>query len=411
MRIQKVLPDVISAPQKGFLKGRYIEENTRLVCDIINYLKGIKKEGLILLIDFQKAFDSLEWKYISEVLLAYNFGKCYRKWFKILYNKSCSSVINNGYLSESFPLERVCRQGDPLSPYIFILAIEPLAMMIKNNKQIEGIEVQNHTFKIGLYADDIFLLLKNSESSVRESIHVFRNFEICSGLKMNLEKTHVARIGHLGVRNRALCNDLNLIWVKDFRLLGIVFDNDVDKMLEKNFSNRLQGIEKLFNLYQKQHFSIIGKITMIVSLAILKLVYPLSVLPKPPHKVLYQLENMFRKFIWQSSRSQIAVTELQKDISEGGLRLTNLGFLNKAIKLSWIKRTLCKNNDFKYILMNLTGLEVKNLWELDCDSLHHISLNLQNNFWSEVIFSWKNYKELFMNKIDPRTYSLWVYLF
>ena len=273
-------------------------------------------------------FDSLEWKYINEVLLAYNFGECYRKWFKILYNKSCSSVINNGYLSESFPLERGCRHGDPLSPYIFILAIEPLAIMIKNNKQIEGIEVQNHTFKIGLYADDIFLLLKNSESSLRESIHVFRNFELCSGLKMNLEKTHVARIGHLGVRNRALCNDLNLIWVKDFKLLGIVFDNDVDKMLEKNFSSRLQGIEKLFieklfNLYQKQHLSIIGKITVINSLARPKLIYPLSVLPKPPHNVLDQIENMFRKFIWQSSRSQIAVTELQKDISEGDLRLTN----------------------------------------------------------------------------------------
>ena len=109
VRIQKVLPDIISAPQKGFLKGGYIGKNTRLVCDIINYLKGIKKEGLILLIDFQKAFDSLEWKYINEVLLAYNFGKCYRKWFKILYNKSCSTVINNGYLSESFPLERGCR--------------------------------------------------------------------------------------------------------------------------------------------------------------------------------------------------------------------------------------------------------------------------------------------------------------
>ena len=80
---------------------------------------------------------------------------------------------------------------------------------------------------------------------------------------MNLEKTHVARIGHLGVRNRALCNDLNLIWVKDFKLLGIVFDNDVGIMLENNFSNRLQGIEKLFNLYQKQHLSIIGKITVI----------------------------------------------------------------------------------------------------------------------------------------------------
>ena len=56
---------------------------------------------------------------------------------------------------------------------------------------------------------------------------------------------------------------------------------------------------------------------------------------------------MFRKFIWQSSRSRIAITELQKDIPDGGLWLTNLDFLNKAIKLSWIKRTLCENNDFQ----------------------------------------------------------------
>ena len=97
------------------------------------------------------------------------------------------------------------------------LAIEPLVMMIKSNKQIEGIEVQNHTFKIGLYVDDTFLLLKNSESSVRESIHVLRNFEICSGLKMNLEKTQVAQIGHLDVMNRALCNDLKLTWIKNFK--------------------------------------------------------------------------------------------------------------------------------------------------------------------------------------------------
>ena len=92
---------------------------------------------------------------------------------------------------------------------------------------------------------------------------------------MNLEKIQVARIGHLYIRNRALCNDLKLTWVKNFKLLGVVFDNDVEKMLQKNFSSRLQGIEKLFNLYQKQNLSIIGKITVIKSLAIPKLVYPL----------------------------------------------------------------------------------------------------------------------------------------
>ena len=68
---------------------------------------------------------------------------------------------------------------------------------------------------------------------MRESIHVFRNFEICSGLKVNLEQT---QIGHLSVRNRVLCNDLKLMWVNNFKLQGIGFNNDVDTMLENNFS-------------------------------------------------------------------------------------------------------------------------------------------------------------------------------
>ena len=69
-----------------------------------------------------------------------------------------------------------------------------------------------------------------------------------------LKSVQVARTGHLDVRNRALCNDLKLTWVKNFKLLGFVFDNDVEKMPEKFFSSRLQGIEKLFNLYQNKIF-------------------------------------------------------------------------------------------------------------------------------------------------------------
>ena len=79
-----------SFERKAFLK---IEENTRLVYDLIQYCKKTKREGIILLIDFEKAFDSIEWSYIDKVLSKYNFGSDIRKWFRIVYNNSQICVI------------------------------------------------------------------------------------------------------------------------------------------------------------------------------------------------------------------------------------------------------------------------------------------------------------------------------
>ena len=89
-RLKKILPKIISETQKGFLQGRYIGENVRLVFDMMSELSHLKKKGLILLLDFEKAFDSLEWSYITEVLKHYNFGEGFIRWFKTLYNKSSS---------------------------------------------------------------------------------------------------------------------------------------------------------------------------------------------------------------------------------------------------------------------------------------------------------------------------------
>ena len=98
-----------------------------------------------------------------------SFRKDFRTWFSILYKNSKSCVINNGFFTEFFKIGRLCRQGDPLSPYLLILAVEPLATAIRNSDKVKGILVNKKEIKIGQYADDTFLLLDGTVQSLNES--------------------------------------------------------------------------------------------------------------------------------------------------------------------------------------------------------------------------------------------------
>ena len=100
-RIKKVLPKIITDDQKGFIKDRYIGENIRTIFDSTQYAKIRKLMGMLLLIDFEKAFDSLEWDFLLMVLKAYNFGFDFVSWFSLLYANSNSCVINNGFFLNS----------------------------------------------------------------------------------------------------------------------------------------------------------------------------------------------------------------------------------------------------------------------------------------------------------------------
>ena len=119
-RLRPLLNNTISSEQKGFIEGRSISDCTRLMCDIIFEIEKQNKDGLILLVDFEKAFDSLSWKYRHHILPKYNIGLNFIKWISLFQKNSQSRVLLNGHLSDPFKLERGCRQGDPISPYILI---------------------------------------------------------------------------------------------------------------------------------------------------------------------------------------------------------------------------------------------------------------------------------------------------
>ena len=130
-RLKPVLVDLISQTQKGCLKGRYIGEYTRLIFDLIEKREEDDIPGLLVLLDFEKAFDAVEWSFLYKTLQFWGFGESVCSWIKTFYNDISSCIINNRNCSDYFKLGRGVRQKVPLSPYLFILVLVLLAAALK----------------------------------------------------------------------------------------------------------------------------------------------------------------------------------------------------------------------------------------------------------------------------------------
>ena len=164
LRLGKVLSDIISPDQCAYVKGRNNFDAVRTINDIMDYTNFYNLPGLMVTIDFEKAFDSLSWNFLIKTLEKFNFGKSFIQWVRILYTNISSCIMNNGVATPLFSIGRGVRQGDPLSPYLFILALETLLASIKQNPDIKGIEVDDKEIKCIAFADDLTNFLRDKES-------------------------------------------------------------------------------------------------------------------------------------------------------------------------------------------------------------------------------------------------------
>ena len=184
-RIEPFLPKLIHSDQTGFIKDRYIGQNIRLLSDLMEYTDAKKISGIFLFVDFEKAFDSIEWSFINNTLELFNFGASIRKWFSVLYNGGETAVMNAGYMTDYFQISRGVRQGCPLSPFLFILAVELLASKIRQAQDCKGIPLPNHQeVKISQFADDTTLIMSDT-NSLKFALQTVDNFGTVSGLKLN----------------------------------------------------------------------------------------------------------------------------------------------------------------------------------------------------------------------------------
>ena len=132
--LEKVLPTIMSPNQTGYVKGRYIGESIKIITDMMSFTKKKNIPGIAVFLDFEKAFDSIEWCYLQKCLEIFNFGPQLRQWITVLYNNISSCVWNNGFATKHFNLSRGVRQGCPLSGILFVIGVEILSNAIKRSK-------------------------------------------------------------------------------------------------------------------------------------------------------------------------------------------------------------------------------------------------------------------------------------
>ncbi|GAU35536.1 hypothetical protein TSUD_155670 [Trifolium subterraneum] len=194
-RLRNVIGTVVSSTQSAFIKGRQILDGILIANEIVDNAKRERKDLLMFKVDFEKAYDSVDWGYLNEVMAKMNFPVLCRLWIMECVTTATTSVLVNGSPTDEFCFERGLRQGDPLSPFLFLLAAEGLNVMMSAmiSKHIFTPYVIGHQNSVSVshlqFADDTLLVGTKSWANIRALKAVLILFESISGLKVNFNKS------------------------------------------------------------------------------------------------------------------------------------------------------------------------------------------------------------------------------
>ena len=300
-RIKPYLTKLISETQTGFVSGRHIGESTRLVYDIMDFTERHDISGQLMLIDFEKAFDSISWNFIYKTLKFFGFGNNLVRWVQLFNQDITARVLQCGFMSDAINIERGCRQGDPISPYLYILAGQVQSILISQCDEIKGINIKGQEFKIIQYADDTTLFLDGSCSSFDAALNILEIFGSISGLNVNKDKTKLVWIG-----TKKHCKDKlkksGFQWgCTQFDLLGLTFSVNLSEMIDLNFKAKILEIKELIKIWNKRYLTPLGKITVIKTFLLAKLNHLFLTLPNPGKAFIGELNDLFHKFIWSNN--------------------------------------------------------------------------------------------------------------
>lgn len=328
LRLSRVMASIMHPDQTCSVPGCSIASNVTMLRHVLDYTNGTSESGILVSFDQEKAFDRVNDSFLFKLLCYLGFGSCFIKWVSALYRGANMKIPLNGYLTKQIEINHLVRQGDPLSPLLYVLCVKVLASLIRSSficgfllPGAKGVH-----FGVREYADDT-TLVKNIPSLI-QLFNVISLYEKGSGAKLNRSKTEAMWLGAL---RSGEDQPLGLTWVQKMKILGVWFG--ILPVEEDNWLPRINKLEKSINLWKSRSLSFVSKSLVINVIGLSKFYYLARVLTLPEW-VTRRVNQIIWPFLWGSKIETVVRGSLPCRISDSGIGIVNLPLKCDSLRVS-----------------------------------------------------------------------------
>ncbi|CAJ2644735.1 unnamed protein product [Trifolium pratense] len=356
-RLKKVLGKVISTVQSAFLPNRQILDGVLVVNELIDLAKRKKDKCLMFKVDFERAYDTVNWHFLDYMMVRMGFAEGWRRWIRACVCQSSMSVLVNGSPTEEFSVGKGLRQGDPMSPFLFLIVAEGLSGLMNKavgSGSFHGYKVNNNLmFHTLQFADDTIIVGEGNWDNLWTIKTVLRSFELVSGLKVNFFKSKLYGINLDDSFLRASSSFLHCgVDSIPFRFLGIPVGANPRR--KATWLPIIDSMKKRLGVWNSRLLSIGGRVTLINSVLSSLPLYFFSFF-KAPVCVLKEMVSIQRNFLWGGGMDRSKICWVSWDNifqpkDKGGLGIKNLESFNDSLLCKWKWRCL---NDLSASWFNL----------------------------------------------------------
>lgn len=339
-RLKHIVPNIVHPDQTGFITGREARDNSLRAIQLIHWARTRPdpQPYLILSTDAEKAFDHVDWSYLTAVLTSLGLGPRMLTSILALYATPCAQVKVNGTLSSRFPIGNGTRQGCPLSPLLFALVLEPLLRSVRSNQNIKGLKVGNMEHKLSAYADDILFHLSDPLISLPNLMQELKIFGSISNFKINLSKSEILPICLSPQLTTNLQAASPFTWTSShLKYLGIRLTDRFDTPYMNNYPQLLATVRDDLLRWTRTAYTWLGRVNIIKMNVLPHILFFLQMLPIPLPRIFFdQLAKMLSNFIWNSRKPRIALRLLNRPKRTGGLGIPHIKRYYRAVALQRI---------------------------------------------------------------------------